>query len=108
MVADRVREYFDKRAKERQAANGGDRKSVKAKSEVENLPPAIKARDEAGAAVGVSGKPVDAARTVSSATTISLAINSGLPKKVAAPFARAARGGDGLLAAAAGRRLVLR
>lgn len=55
MVAARVRAIYDKQAKERQRAAGGN-KSVPA-----NLPEAPKAdaRDLAGKAVGVSGKSVD-------------------------------------------------
>lgn len=58
MVAARVLDVYEERAKERQKR--------KAKSVVENLPQqnGSKARDEAGAALNVSGKMVDAAATV--------------------------------------------
>ena len=55
-----------KLAKERMAAGGGDKRSdaAKQKSGVETVPPPVsqgKARDNAGAAVGVDGKQVDLA-----------------------------------------------
>ena len=61
MVAARVREYHEAKAKERMAKGGGDKRSTEAKraaSGKENLPSPIKegqARDLAGQAVGVSG-----------------------------------------------------
>lgn len=57
MVAAEARKLYEGPAKERQRAAGGDRKSGKAKSVVENLPQVIdagKARNKAGEAVGVS------------------------------------------------------
>jgi len=64
MVAARVREIFDERAKARRKATlkRGDKKP-----DVENLPQRDeqgKARDEAGEAFGVSGKQVDKATKV--------------------------------------------
>jgi hypothetical protein len=68
MIAARARELYDKQAKERQQAGGGDKKSASAKSGVANLPPPIqdpgKARDLAGKAAGVSGRTVDHATKV--------------------------------------------
>jgi ParB-like chromosome segregation protein Spo0J len=69
MVAVKLKELLEPEAKERKRANGGDKKSAKAreKSEVEILPPPkdkTKSRDQAAAAVGVSGKLVDAAEKV--------------------------------------------
>lgn len=67
IVAARVREMYDRAAKERQKASGGDRKSAKEKSVVEKIPqPAAgtKSRDAAGKAVGVNGKYVDHATKV--------------------------------------------
>lgn len=65
MVADRARELFDKQAKERQKRKPAD-------SVVANLPQQT-ARDAAGKALGVSGKLVDAARTVRKRGTPELA-----------------------------------
>lgn len=66
MVADKARDYYDKRAKERQKASGGDRKSEKAKIGCgkSTTTDSLKARDEAGKALGVSGSLVDRARKV--------------------------------------------
>ncbi|VTT99063.1 unnamed protein product [Gemmataceae bacterium] len=66
MVAARAREIYDRDAKDRQKAAGGDRKSAAAKSVQANLPEPIReqARDQAGKALGVSGKTVDHATTV--------------------------------------------
>lgn len=67
MVAGRLRDMFDGEAKERMSKGGGDKKSKKAKSGVEILPPPIeskKSRDAAGDALNVSGKSVDAATKV--------------------------------------------
>jgi len=69
MDSDRLRDYYDGEAKERQKRKPKD--SVK-----ENLPEQKKqSRDAAGAAVGVSGKLVDAARLDAAAPngTITLA-----------------------------------
>jgi hypothetical protein len=62
MVADKVRDYYDKQAKERQRVRKGDQPGAS----VANLPhlDSGKARDAAGKALGVSGKLVDRARTV--------------------------------------------
>jgi len=58
MVAARAREYYDQRAKERQIRKPTD-------SVVEIFPPQKgKSRDQAGKAVGISGRTVDAARQV--------------------------------------------
>lgn len=86
MVADRIRDYYDEQAKERQKAplkkgrqnpvpaklperqksSGGDRKSPKKKTVPAKLPEPKNgdSRDQAGKVVGVSGKLVDAATTV--------------------------------------------
>jgi Domain of unknown function (DUF4326)/ParB-like nuclease domain len=60
MVGGRAKALYEKQAKERQKASGGDRKSVR-----DNCPQPIedkgRARDKAGEAVGVSGKQVDRA-----------------------------------------------
>ena len=58
MVAARARELYDRLAKERQQASGGDRRSGKHKSVPVNLPEPIAgdARDQAGKVMGVSGK----------------------------------------------------
>ncbi len=58
MVADKARGLYDKRAKERQKLSEG-----RGKKGVITLPP-LKARDEAGKAVGVGGSLVDRARKV--------------------------------------------
>jgi hypothetical protein len=77
MCAARAREIYEKAAKERMSAGGGDKKSG-----VENLPPPIEnastARDAAGKAFGVSGKSVDHAKRV---------IEKGIPElaKAVAP-----------------------
>jgi hypothetical protein len=57
IVADKARAMYDDEAKER-------RKRRPADSVPENLPGCSTARDQAGKAVGVSGKLVDAARHV--------------------------------------------
>lgn len=66
MVADRLRDYYDGEAKERMKAGGGDKKSKSAKQngggKIATPDNSTKSRDAAGAAVGVSGKLVDAAR----------------------------------------------
>jgi hypothetical protein len=54
-----MREIFEERARERMSEGGKSAGKGRPKQGVENLPPPIKARDEAGAAVGVSGKSVD-------------------------------------------------
>lgn len=61
MVADKVREYHDKQAKERKKAGGGDRKSSGAKIGCGNVTTTDpgRSRDAAGKAVGVSGSLVD-------------------------------------------------
>jgi hypothetical protein len=85
MVADRVRELYDERAKERQREGGKEAGKGRAKQVVENLPQPIdagkghkknsvenlppssdtgKARDQAGKVMGVSGATVDCARKV--------------------------------------------
>ncbi len=68
MVADKVREYHEKQAKDRMRAGGGDHKSEAAKSGMKESPYPIEgtgaSRDKAGAAVGVSGYSVDRARKV--------------------------------------------
>lgn len=62
MVADKVRDYYDKLAKERQKVRKGEQPGAS----VETLPQLSegKARDAAGKAVGVSGRLVDHARAV--------------------------------------------
>lgn len=77
MAAARAREIYDRAAKERQKASGGDRKSGDRKSVVENLPQPNdgKSRDQAGRAFGVSGKLVDMATNV---------LRRGTPELVAA------------------------
>ena len=64
LVGARARELYDRQAKERQRASGGDRTSKKAVPA--NLPEPLKgdARDQAGKAVGVSGKLIDHATKV--------------------------------------------
>lgn len=68
MIAEKVRGIYEVEAKQAQQKAGGDKKSAKAKSVVENLPQpknaGEKARDKAAKTVGVSGKSVDMARTV--------------------------------------------
>src|SRR5262249_35913649 len=63
MVGARAREWYDKQAKARMKAGGGDKKSTRAKSGVENVPHPIPdaglARDQIGKVVGVSGKSID-------------------------------------------------
>jgi hypothetical protein len=60
MVGGRAKSLYEKQAKERQKASGGDKKTVR-----DNCPQPIedkgRARDKAGEAVGVSGKQVDRA-----------------------------------------------
>lgn len=66
----KVEELFAAQAKERMSKGGGDHKSQKAKSGVENLPPPIapiKARDQAGKAMGVSGRHVGTAKKLKQA-----------------------------------------
>jgi hypothetical protein len=58
MIGDRARELCDERAKERQKLSEG-----RGQKGVVTLPH-LKARDEAGRAVGVSGSLMDHARTV--------------------------------------------
>jgi hypothetical protein len=76
MCAARAREVYELQAKERQQASGGDQ-SKKKIAVVENLPQpeAIKARDAAGKAFGVSGRSVDFAKKV---------IEKGIPELVKA------------------------
>lgn len=65
MVGARARSLYDRQAKERQKASGGDRKTTK--SVVVNLPQpndSGKARDQVGKVVGVSGKTIDYATKV--------------------------------------------
>jgi hypothetical protein len=68
MVGARSREVYDKLAKERQRAAGGDKKSPVAKSVVAESPQPIadhkRARDEVGNVVGVSGRGIDRAKAV--------------------------------------------
>src|SRR5690606_17768097 len=62
--------FYDAEAKERQREHG-DTAPGKPKSVVENLPPVNgKARDQAGKAVGVSGKSIDHATKVRRGGTI--------------------------------------
>ncbi|MBN1341518.1 MAG: hypothetical protein JXQ73_02505 [Phycisphaerae bacterium] len=64
MVAARARDYYDAMAKERQRQSPGRGQSQKG---VDKCPPLIdtgKARDQAGKAMGVSGKSVDRASAV--------------------------------------------
>ncbi len=77
MIGARAKGVYSEEAKERKRSNGGDKKSAKAKekSEVENLPPPVKARDQAAAAVAVSGKSIDHAAAV---------LDKGSPELVAA------------------------
>lgn len=65
MVAARAKEYYERQAKERMSAGGGDKKSTVAKSgRISGADPisGARSRDEAGAAVGVSGITVDRVR----------------------------------------------
>lgn len=64
MIADRAREYYDRQAKERQAEQA--KRNQPQSQKVETLPPLEKAksRDQAGAAVGVSGRTMDKAKKV--------------------------------------------
>jgi hypothetical protein len=68
MVAARVRDIYDEQAKERQSAGQQSGGRGNKKNSVANFPPSNtapgKARDKAGAAVGVSGKTVDHATKV--------------------------------------------
>lgn len=77
MVGARAKSVYSQMAKERQKAGGGDKKSAKAKSLPANLPEAKKAdsRDEAAAAVNVSGKTIDFSATV---------LDKGSPELIAA------------------------
>ena len=61
MVAARFRAYYDRQARERQAAAGGNHDELPL---MENLPQAGTARDAAGKEFGVSGKSVDHATRV--------------------------------------------
>ena len=73
MVGARAREIYDRQAKERQKASGGDKKSDKAKSVPVTLPEPMRhedSRDAAGKAVGVSGKLIDHATKVDHGQTI--------------------------------------
>lgn len=76
MIGARAKGVYSEEAKERQKANGGNKKSAK-KSEAVNLPEPKKAdaRDQAAAAVNVSGKSIDHASTV---------LDRGSPELVAA------------------------
>jgi hypothetical protein len=62
MVAARAREFYDQQAKARQQQAGGDRKSEK--SLRVKLPEAVRSRELAGKAAGVSGTYVDRATKV--------------------------------------------
>ena len=66
MVAAKAKELYEKEAKERMSAGGGDKKSKSAKSGPVIVPDPIKgdSRDKAGKAVGVSGSLVDRASKV--------------------------------------------
>ncbi len=66
MVGARAEDHYAKLAKERIKAGGqaGGKKRQGDPKGVENLPPPSKARDQAGAAVNVSGKTIDHASTV--------------------------------------------
>jgi hypothetical protein len=68
MAGARMRELYDRQAKERMRQGGGDRKSEGAGSGKEHLPDPIpdagQARDQVGKLVGVSGKTIDAATKV--------------------------------------------
>jgi ParB-like chromosome segregation protein Spo0J len=63
MIGHKAGEFYEKAAKERQRAAGGDHK---AKALVQNLSPALrgKSRDHIGAAVGVSGPMIDQAKRI--------------------------------------------
>ncbi len=78
MVGAKARDWYDRKANERQRSHGGTSPGKK-KTLVENLPPVIpetgKARDQAGKAVGVSGKLIDAATKV---------LNNGTPALIEA------------------------
>jgi ParB-like chromosome segregation protein Spo0J len=59
MVGARAREIYNRQAKDRQKASGGDKKSLSAESVVEKSPPPISdSGNKARAAVGVSGKMI--------------------------------------------------
>lgn len=77
MIGARAKGVYSEEAKERKRSNGGDKVSAKAriKAEVVNLPPPVKARDQAAAAVNVSGTSIDHASTV---------LDKGSPELVAA------------------------
>lgn len=66
MVAAKLEPIYEKQAKERQRASGGDKKSAEAKSVPANCPEPIgmDSRDAAGRALNVSGKTVDRAKAV--------------------------------------------
>lgn len=72
MIGARAKGVYSEKAKERQKAG---LKKGKDKPVVENLPPREKARDQAAAAVNVSGKSIDHASTV---------LDKGSPELVAA------------------------
>jgi hypothetical protein len=78
MVGARAREVYDRQAKERMSAGGQVAGKGRPKQGPANLPDPIKtgdARDQAGAAVGVSGKLIDAATKV---------LEQGTPELIAA------------------------
>jgi hypothetical protein len=66
MVGARARGLYDRQAKDRVSAGGGDKRSAAAKSGKEHLPDPIpdagQARDQAAKVVGVSGKSIDLSR----------------------------------------------
>jgi hypothetical protein len=66
MVADKIRAYYDQQAKQRMSDGGKSAGKGRKKQGPEKLPDPKNgdSRDAAGAAVGVSGRLVDAARTV--------------------------------------------
>lgn len=66
IVADRVRDYYDKQAKERMAEGQKHGGEVRQGSTVATCPPREqgKARDQAGKVVGVSGRTMDRAKKV--------------------------------------------
>lgn len=89
MIGAKAKDQYQREAKERQKAAGGDKKAL-----VENLPQALdnkgKARDKAAAAVGVSGRSVDFATKVIKQGTPELvkAVDAGrVPVSVAAKVA---------------------
>jgi len=85
MLGDRIRDAYDKAAKERQRIRKGNQPGAS----VENLPhldDTGKSRDAAGQAVGVSGKSIDHARHVrrDGVPELAQAVESGLAKVSAA------------------------